>query len=292
MLSRSSMRDKRYMVVLVALFVFPGTILSESLRVLIPVEYSAISESRLQEGIEMADKFRREILRRGSSGHRQADSMARACQQFRDALRAARAGRVGLGRFRFSEKEFRRALEGAPRWKQWSRNFDSFQGHWYGKWDQMEVDHHWYPTHAFESPLTVAGFHEVRVLAGQFAWVGDGYGWNIIGSEGTKRDRAFILGTVYHVRNGDPLDVTLHRPHVGVSVGKQRLIWMTRAEIFFQERLPTKGDEGDRYAITGFRYRYSNGRLVNQGNAFQAVYTRQNDDRPEWKQFWVGISAN
>ncbi len=258
---------------------------------LIPEEYRTISETRLQEGVVSADKFRRELLRRGASGQRQIDSLARACLQFREQMSKRSDGFESLDGFKIKAKQFLKALEGDSGSKRWTRTFDSFQGEWFGKWSEMPVDHRWYPTVSFESRLRIDGFHDVFILAGQFAWVGDGFGWNIVASETAKQKKAFVLGSVYHVQEGDVLQVREHRPHVGVILGERRLIWITRGEVFFEERLNRSRDSSDRYIITGFRYQYDGARVTNSGNSFQAVYTRDRTKRPDWKEIWVGISA-
>ncbi|MBI3468678.1 MAG: hypothetical protein HY000_37220 [Planctomycetes bacterium] len=98
-----------------------------------------------------------------------------------------------------------------------------------------------------------------------------------------------ILGTVYHLIDGDPKRIRPSRPHVGIQVGEGRLIWLTDGEVFFEEVLSGTGTDRERYAITGFRYRIRDGRLSNDGDAFQAVYTPQPDDRPPWFRFVIDI---
>ena len=258
---------------------------------LIPEGYSSISLSRFTEGIVQADKFRRELLRRGISGQRKADVLARACLLFREKAASGGKDLVSLKKFRISEKQIVRAIEGSKRGKRWHRTFEAFRGKWYGKWDKMVVDHHWYPVQTLAPRIRVPGFHDVYVASSQFAWVGDGFGWNVIASEEADERKVFVLGAVYHVDEGDPLRVRLYRPHIGVICSDQRMLWMTRKEVFFEEKFDADEVQPERYAITGFRYRFNGGRIQNEGNAFQAIYTRKQDNRPEWRDFWVGIVA-
>ncbi|MCS1407737.1 MAG: hypothetical protein M2R45_00897 [Verrucomicrobia subdivision 3 bacterium] len=120
-----------------------------------------------------------------------------------------------LKRFKIKEKFLVQVVEGSARKKPFIEAFDAFGGRWYGKRDEMELDYHWHPTILFASRSRVDGFHDVFVIAGQFAWVGDGFGWNVIASTGAEAENAFVLGTVYHVEGGDPARVRLHRPYVG-----------------------------------------------------------------------------
>ena len=258
---------------------------------LIPEDYQSISETRLKEGVIQADKFRRELLRQGASGRRQIDLLARACIQFGEQMSNRTDGFESLDGFKIKERLFLKALEGDSRAKRWARVFDGFQGEWFGKWDEMLVDHRWFPSVSFDSRLRIDGFHDVFIRDGQFAWVGDGFGWNIIASETADINKGFVLGSVYHVQGGDLLQVQEHRPHVGIICGDRRLIWITRGEVFFEERFKGSGKLADRYVITGFRYQISGGRVTNSGNAFQAIYTRDRNQRPNWKEIWVGISA-
>lgn len=258
---------------------------------LIPEDYPTVSVSRLTEGVIMADKFRRELLMRGESGQRPIDVIARACVEFRGQMVKRADGLISLKSFRIKEKQFGEAIEGDRRFKRWGRTFDSFSGNWYGKWDRMEVDHRWHDTVVFESPLKIDGFNDVFIQTGQFAWIGDGFGWNLISTEEPKSRKAFVLGTVYHVEDGDPSRVTNHRPHVGVIYSGSQIIWITRGEVFFEERFSGKSNAGERYAITGFRYQFDGRVASTVGNAFQAIYTRNPQERPEWRQFHVGISV-
>ena len=269
------------------ILIFAGAARGEHL--LIPQVYNTISESRLIEGVGLADKFRRELIRRGVSGQRKANVIARACLLFREKVASGSDEVVSLRKFKISEKQIVRALEGDSRGGRGSRTFDSFAGRWYGKWDKLVVDHHWYPAVTFSPRMKIDGFHDLYIETGQFAWVGDGYGWNIIASTGIKEKKRFVLGSVYHVENEDPNRVREHRPHVGVVCGEDRIIWITRGEIFFEEKAESNRQHPERYTITGFRYIFDGKRLRSRENAFQAIYTRTKEVRPDWKKFWVGI---
>jgi hypothetical protein len=277
-------------ICLLGVLILAGTVRGEHL--LIPQDYDTISESRLTEGVGFADKFRRELIRRGVSGQSRANVIARACLVFREKVAAGSDDVVSLKKFKISEKLIVRALEGDSRARRGNRTFDSFAGRWYGKWDKLVVDHHWYPSVKFSPRMKINGFHDLYVETGQFAWVGDGYGWNIVASTGIKEKKLFVLGSVYHVEDGDPERVREHRPHVGVICGENRLIWITRGEIFFEEKSESDRTHPERYTITGFRYQFDGLKLQSRENAFQAIYTRNSEKRPDWKKFWVGFVVN
>lgn len=278
-----------YVIRLLACALAFGNFLSGSAHELIPQEYLAIPESRLTDGIELAEKFRRGLIRRNATGVARINFLARACLEFQRSMRSQAEDLETIKRFKISEKQIVKAIEGQSVSRRMRRAFDVFEGRWYGKWDQMNVDHHWHPTVHFDPPWKVDAFYDVSVQAGQFAWVGDGFGWNIIGSETAKGRKSFVLGTVYHVEEQDPSQVRLHRPHVGVICGDRKIIWMTAGEIFFEEKRNAEKGKPERYVISGFRYRFDAGKLVNDGKAFQAVYTRDSEGRPDWREFWVGL---
>jgi hypothetical protein len=165
------------------------------------------------------------------------------------------------------------------------RVFGPFAGRWYGLWDRSPVDHDWSEVVPHGQPVPLPGMGSFSVRATQSAWIGDGFGWNVVASPAP--DAAVILGTVYHVEPGHPDRVRLHRPHVGVDAGAGRLIWLTGSEVFLEEILPGENPAGTRYAITGFRYELHDGNVAFVGSGFQAVYTRDPNDRPTWYAFSI-----
>ena len=269
-----------------------GSLVVRAEHPLIPDAYSRIPESRLKEGVIEADKFRRSLLVKGASGQTRIEVLARACLQFQTKLSGAPKGIRSVEDFKISEKLFLAAAEGSRRWKKWPRTFDAFTGEWFGKWEQTEVDHQWFSTKSFPSAERYQGFHDVYLLAGQFAWIGDGFGWNLIASAGEEGREAFVLGSVYHVQDQKIDLVRQHRPHLGVVCSKQQLIWITAGEVFFEEGFQGKERAEDSYVITGFRYRFLGQQVSNNGRSFQAVYTRDRRKRPEFEDFWLGISAH
>lgn len=90
----------------------------------------------------------------------------------------------------------------------------------------------------YRPPLWLAatnGRPALLVHAVQYAWIGTGFGWNVAASATEEPERWFILGTVYHVEGGAPHRIRVHRPHVGVAAGPERLLWLTREEAFLEE---------------------------------------------------------
>ena len=65
----------------------------------------------------------------------------------------------------------------------------------------------------------------------------------------------------------------------------------SRIAVFLEQSFAESEHRGEHYAITGFNYKVSEGRLDSEGQGFQAVYTRKPDVRPEWKRFPLSISV-
>ena len=258
----------------------------------VPPEYNSISPDLFVKGVKEADKFRRGLLQKNASGLTQAEVLSEAIVRFQKLAGDHVSKENGVKGFKVKKKSLLRAIQGEKTKLQPTNAFTAFDGKWYGIWDKWEVDHHWYPQINQNPPLGLQAFNDIWIHAVQFAWIGDGFGWNIVASEKQDSKDFFILGTVYHVRDKDPKQVYLHRPHVGISLEPDQLIWLTHKEIFLEERWPLKGDFPERYAITGFNYQMSgDSRLSVVGNSFQAVYTRKPDLRYPWRQFWINLTA-
>jgi hypothetical protein len=258
----------------------------------VPGEYASISPDLFLKGVKEADRFRRGLLQKNASGLTQAGILSEAVMRFQDLAESHLSKENGLKGFKAKKKTLLRAFNGEKSKVKPYEAFSAFDGKWYGIWDKMEVDHHWFPQINQKPAKRVSAFNDIWIHVVQFAWIGDGFGWNIVATEDEDSTDYFILGTVYHVRERDPSQIYLHRPHVGISTDKDQLIWLTRKEIFLEERMPAKGEFPERYAITGCNYQmHGTSRLSVVGNSFQAIYTRKPDLRYPWKQFWINLSA-
>lgn len=258
----------------------------------VPADYESISPDLFLKGVKEADRFRRDLLKKNASGMAQSEILTEGILRFQSLAETHLSKENGLKDFKTRKKALIRAFTGEKSKIKPHSTFDAFNGKWYGIWDQMEVNHHWYPQVNQKPPMMVSGFHNIWIHAVQFAWIGDGFGWNIVATEKKDSSDYYILGTVYHVRDRDPSQIYLHRPHVGISTNEDQLIWITQKEIFLEERMSSKGDFPERYAITGFRYQmHGNSRLSVVGNSFQAIYTRDPNLRYPWKQFWINLTA-
>ncbi len=250
--------------------------------------YEAFVEKALRE----SELFRRHLLRGRDEDHISVPLLARALERFCDEAPAYLKGRKGIDGFKLTEAEVRQLIEGKGALSA-QRVYGGFTGKWYGKWDQMRVDHHWgeIVTHDPPRRIEMAGQTPVYLRSCQYCWVGDGYGINVIATDDVDaKGGDFLLGYVTHIRDGDMSQPTKSRPHVGVYVGPGQLIWITAGEVFLEESYEiTPGV--DAYAITGFFYRIQDGHLETTG-CFQSHYTRDHDDRPAWFSFPLKLNVH
>ncbi len=241
---------------------------------------------RFVRGVAEAEAFRSGLLEQDLGGRSQAYRIGEAIERFRAGAEGPLSGRPGLRAFEIGPEAFEARIRGERTDPiDAERVFGAFAGRWYGVWDQIQVDHDWSAVESLDPGVPLPGVGDLRVRSVQSAWIGDGFGWNVIASP--RIDRTVILGTVYHVEPGRPDRVRLHRPHVGVEAGAGLLIWVTGSEVFLEEIFTAASAEGSRYAITGFRYELGNGEIEFKGPAFQAVYTRDSDNRPAWYSFSI-----
>jgi hypothetical protein len=242
------------------------------------------------EGIEEAEQFRRSLLTTDSKDVRRATLLCRAISRFPALTEKALKDRPTLSDFKLTETQLLQQVEGTSPTKG-SDAFGTFQGRWYGVWDKWNVDHDWAEVTNYKQPKRLSDTNELGLRAVQYAWIGDGFGWNVVAVPAGNMTGDVILGSVYHLADADPKRVRSRQPHVGIAAGDGRLIWLTKQEVFFEQALPGKTAKDDRYSITGFRYRIDGGKLSADKNAFQAVYTRDEKTRPAWFPFEIDLSV-
>ena len=247
------------------------------------------------KGLRLAEQFRESLLQQGDARCTKASLLGAALERFRTDYPAPLSGRPTLERFDVTGDAFVVQL-GGTKTLDVAKSFGVFSGRWYGKWDQMLVDHHWHPV-VTDPARSAPGRSDragksVPALVGlQYAWIGDGFGWNYL-VRPTGAPGSVVLGYVYHLTPHKPAEIRFESPLVGYFDGAGRLIWVTPSLIFFEEVLPGKSPQTQRYAITGFNYSIQHDTLVNVGDGFQAIYTRRPDVRPDWLEFPLTLSVS
>lgn len=245
-----------------------------------------------KEATVQSEMFRRKLLAGGDPDFIDSDLLTKAILKFRQKVPFYLKGHKDIDGFEISRESIVDAVHGNKHIS--SRlAYAGFKGKWYGLWDKMSVDHHWGRLDELEKPrrVEVAGDMPVWIRSYQYCWVGDGYGLNmVVTGDPDSQSSDFLLGYVVHVENGDLDKPTKRRPHVGIFIGKSKLIWITAGEVFLEESYEiSPGKEA--YAITGFFYNVTEGTLRTT-QCFQALYTREPDNRPVWFSFPLEIQVS
>ena len=146
-------------------------------------------------------------------------------------------------------------------------NMISFTGEWQGKWGAMPVHHRWHPIqrHVRDIPVT-AHFDGYAIAASQYAWIGDGFGWNLEVTDYARHHR-LLLGSVYHL---DELQqVSYHVPHVGVAGAPGLVVWIVPGRLYFERTVA----EGEKYLIAEYRWQRQ-GKAIEYSKGQCAIYSR------------------
>lgn len=239
--------------------------------------------------------FRNRILKSNGSEQSEAQLIAAASVAFRERINQGELGlapelKHDLKNFKLSASQTVAAIEGTRSLPDPAKFYGSFGGKWHGLWEQNEVDHHWSEYVALDQPLSfeTPDTENVDLIGYQYAWVGDGYALNHA-ARSADGSRIFLLGYVVHIRDRDLEQEVIRRPHVGVVDGPNRLIWITKSEVFFEESFPADESKNESYCITGFRYRIDrnapNSSTLIAKEAFQTIYARDENGRTPWRGF-------
>jgi hypothetical protein len=256
------------------------------------------NESLLYEGLQKAEDFRKSLLVPDEQGFTRAELIAEAIVEFKNSSEKLLENHVSLKRFQFDAYDLIEQINGREYEIDSKGAFDEFIGRWYGMWDKSPVNHHWRPLEYYEPIQPIPGKNSLQLKMSQYCWIGDGFGWNAVtsipGATDANITKENILGIVYHVKDQKVDSITKIRPHLGLMVGYGQLIWITAGEVFLEEVIAYKNKSKNHYAITGFNYSIDNNRLTNNGDLFQAIYSRSSNKRTAFFQsdFMLSIPSN
>ncbi len=247
----------------------------------------------ITDGLNQAEAFRQSLFEPYPSSKTKMEVIAQALIEFQKLATPQLTGRPNLDDFYLDQQELLDKMSGKAGRIYDDIAFELFNGKWYGNWDQNQVDHRWDAAYVFDPSLNIKTENLMCVRALQYAWIGDGFGWNAVTAPKCQNTGDVILGTVYHVRNQDPDDIYVHRPHVGIALDEGQLIWLTKSDIFLEQAFTHENEpEKDYYVITGCWYEIKDGTWQNVDRGFQAVYTRDPNNRPEWYRFPLELSID
>ncbi|QEG21561.1 cyanophycinase [Mariniblastus fucicola] len=239
-------------------------------------------EKLVSESIAKSLKLRDSFLQQTDSESRAA-VLERLALRFADQYRQHHRGE-SPDLFDFSSVDFESAIRGTSECPTATEVFGPFEGKWYGRWADFDVDHHW--SRVFEPDQhSLAADLSAFQVGWQYAWIGDGYGVNhCLGFDESGRSLRFLLGYTEHLQDGDFSKIVSRRPHVGIYAGPGRLIWITAGEVFFEEALANKDGRFESYSIIGFNYDSDETGLTVQ-DGFVTVYSSSESRRVPFRGY-------
>lgn len=259
----------------------------------VELEHWKAQQVPLVQGITEADQLRRRLLTRTPQGETYAARLARVVQAFQRELVTGRLPLVSVAEFQMSparlESQLRSGVSVEP-----AEVFRAFDGRWFGLWDVWPVNHDWRPSTIYQPPQQFAP-HQLPLLATQYAWIGNGFGWNYLAEVDAARHQAVVLGQVYYFSDQDYTKIQDRKPHVGYvdvpDTGPQqpaaktvrRLVWITEREVFLEEVFPQADPAQTYYVITGLYHGLLSEPPSVSSQAVQARYTRRWDERPPFQ---------
>ena len=247
--------------------------------------------AKMIRGFKLAEAFRLMLLDTTDGVLTKAKKIGDVLEAFR-IQNIALDGRPNLSGFKITSKDFVAQVMGQQTLDA-SIAFSDFNGRWYGIWDGQPVDHNWHTTRPGNSLTKDLATKFPNLKAYQYAWIGDGFGWNYLAKPEQSAGQV-VLGFVHHLQPFQPKQIRSDFPLVGFKDEGNRLIWVTPSHIFFEEVFTdsTKNISKDGtplYAITGFDYSWKDGEIIPAAEGFQAIYSRNPDQRPKFLKFEVAI---
>ena len=251
-------------------------------------------DAKMTRGLKLAEAFRLSLLEPNADATTPAEKIGDVLEAFR-MQNVPLKDRPDLSGFKVTSKQFVAQLKGTEK-NDASAAFGDFSGRWYGVWDKQPVDHNWHETVFAKDSEDDLGPEFPKLIGHQYAWIGDGFGWNYL-IQPQHATGEVVLGFVHHLQPFHPKQIRSDFALVGFKDEGKRLIWVTDSHVFFEEigndstKLFSK-EGGPVYAITGFDYSWKDGVLIPATQGFQAVYSRDSNDRPEFVRFNLKLKAS
>lgn len=245
------------------------------------MEYWKDAQTELLQGIVEAEKLRAKLLSTGPDGRVYADVVAEAMARFQAGCKAKLEDGVSVDDFDMSDIRLAKQIRGKESIP--LDAFKAFDGRWFGRWGDSEVNHDWRPSVPFTPPKHLIA-DQPAVASLQYAWISGGFGWNYLMSTDEKNRGNFVLGMVYYF--GDDLKlITGTKAHVGFADSPTRLVWITEYEVFLEEVFPATDAHAEQYAITALYHNLFTDTPSVSPHGTQAIYTRDPKHRPLFKKF-------
>jgi len=246
------------------------------------MEYWKDAQPELLQGIVEAEKLRAKLLSTGPDGRVYADVIAEAMVRFQVGCKAKLEDAFPVTDFDLRATRLSKQIRGEESIP--VDAFKAFDGRWFGRWGDSEVNHDWRPTVQFTPPKQLIA-DEPAVAALQYAWISSGFGWNYLMATKEQNRRNFVLGMVYYFDGDNFKSITGTKAHVGIADSPTRLVWITQYEVFLEEVFPPTDAHAEQYVITTLYHNLFTDTPSVSSHGTQAIYTRDPKHRPLFKKF-------
>jgi len=245
------------------------------------------------DGLRKAEALRIKLLALDTFGQTPLERILKATAELQTSAADSLRSRRPIDQFDLVAKRIEMQFRGGESLS--TTSFMAFNGRWFGRWGDSNVDHDWRPTELYATPRKTED--NLPVIHGlQYAWISNGFGWNYlvsnpnevypVASPGSKTEKQhYILGMVYYFEGKDFLTIRGEKAHVGFSDTPNRLIWITEQEVFMEEVFPMQDPSMTTYAITAMYHDLFAEKPTVSRLATQAVYTRDPSIRPAFYEF-------
>ncbi len=267
----------------------PFDLFSKEFDWLFPPEmpFWASQTSQIAHGLEEAEKLREKVKSRNSDGVSNAVLLCEKFAAFKNGAASKLSNGKAVASFEMTSDRLMRQLDGEVELS--ADAFAAFDGRWFGRWADSEVNHDWQPVERYSPQKKIDGI-KPRIDALQYAWISNGFGWNylvtnpnaLIKEAGTK---PYVLGMVYYFDGVDFKTIRGEKAHVGFAESPTRLVWITANEVFLEEVFPAVDPAKTIYAITAMYHDLLSNQPSVSKRGTQAVYTRSPQSRPAFRVF-------
>ncbi|MDA8744249.1 hypothetical protein N9N28_06440 [Rubripirellula amarantea] len=271
------------MIAFVVAIAMPRVGIGQDGKSLFPIELERWqkSEPELARGLVEADRLRLKLLLPGNDGVCCATRICQVISSLQQQCRATAFPGKSIATFEVTPERLLGQLRGEQSIDKAA--FDAFSGKWFGNWDGSDVNHDWRPALSF-APPRVLGEGTLAIKSLQYAWIGNGFGWNYVACEKSDPSRHYVLGMVYYFAGPNYRDIVSEAAHVGFVDGPSRLVWMTESSVYLEEAFVDEGCS-PHYVITALRHDLLGSEMKVLPDVVQATYTRDSGTRPAFLKF-------
>lgn len=243
-------------------------------------------DEQLVRGLIEGETLRKQLLSTDAEGVSYCARICEAVAELQDRSVETLASHRSIVNFKMSTARLRTQLGGREELS--ADSFAAFDGRWFGRWGEDDVNHDWQPTKVFSTPKQYEA-SDLQVDALQYAWISNGFGWNYLvrpsKTSGERPSLPYVLGMVYYFDDTDFETIRGEKAHVGFVDSSTRLVWITAHEVFLEEVFPSDNPERTVYAITALYHNLLDPNPSIAERATQAVYTRSPLNRPAFFEF-------